>query len=474
MKLSAQKQSLPFGVRCLVLAAIATGGLVAGTQLAYAETIVGENCLADQYTGGGAPNCTANDVRVAGVAKDTNGNYLISQSECIAGSTFDLTATFNVVTTSQSRYDIGIYFDTAGDTEHDGAKTGTCSLSTIPNTPPPYYNLDGDSCGDNVQGTTLLVPITIPGVLCVDSNGDGLLDLPNAVSWQQNAGQVCNEAADVTAGAPSKCKLDNAFSVPVKVETVNLEVTKTANPTECNEPGCSVAFTVHVVNPATTTSVTLTTIVDDPDNNTNTLNDITYNVSEICGKTLLGPGESTDCTFTRTVSGDAGDSFVDKACVSGTDSNTPPNSVGPTCNTASVSINDVIPTATLEKTATGGVCAVERFNVKVTNTDTVEDLTLTALNDDKFGDITSIQGDVYGTTCGVASGVGTLLNETGAGTLSATVTANGGIYACQFDGFICKTDLPHTNTVTGALNDNDGNTVSPVGTAEVTTLTIQP
>lgn len=474
MKSSKQKQSLPFWVRCIGVGAIATGCLLMETQLAYGGTITGDSdCLGDLYTGGGAPNCTANDVRIAGVAKDKDGNYMIKPTICTASVPFDLEATFELVTTASERYDIGLYFDIKGDPDHDGALSGFCSLSTLPTTP---YNLDNDYCGDTIQNTAttpLLTTVTIPGVNCTDSDGDGLLNLPNAVSWHQTKKDVCSTETDATAGAPSKCKLDNAFNVPVQVQRVNLQVTKSASPTECSEPGCSVDFTVHVTNPATAISVTLSTIVDDPDNDPTTSNSTTYQASAQCIKTLLGPTESTDCTFKRTVSGNAGASFTDKACVSGTDSNTPSNAVGPTCNTASVSINDVKPTATLEKTAAGGICAVERFDVKVTNTDGVEDLSLTALSDDKFGDITSVQGNVYGTTCGVSAGIGTLTGTTGAGDLAATIAANGGTYSCKFDGFICKSDLPHSNTVTGTLNDNDGNSIGPTGKATVTSVLIQ-
>jgi hypothetical protein len=219
-----------------------------------------------------------------------------------------------------------------------------------------------------------------------------------------------------------------------------------------------------VTNPATATSVTLNTIVDDPDNNVNTVNSTTYQASAICAKTVLAPGgDSTTCSFTRTITGDAGQSFTDNACVNATDQNG--NPVGPTCNTATVSIKDVLPTAAVTKTADSVVCADVKYRVKVENTDTVESLTLSTLNDDKFGNIANYAGGVpalgtkvVSSTCAVPQSI-----------------AKSDKYECSFVALVCRVDFPHTNTLTGTLSDNDGNTVSPspTGSATVNDVTLQ-
>ncbi len=473
-----KETALDKGLRPALLAVLAVGGLLLGAQPASAGTITdppeSDICLADLYTGGGSPNCTANDVRIAGVARNPDGTPIVSPTKCTAGSTFTLSATFQVATTATERFDIGIYFDIGGDPEDDGARTGRCSLSTLPTSPLPFRDLDGDFCGDTVKtaaASPLLFAAVIPNVSCTDSDGDGFLDLPNAVSWQQNDKSVCSDEKDAAAGAPSKCKVDDAFNVPVEVERVTLSVTKDASPTALDEPGGDVDYTVTVTNPATAVSVTLTTIVDDPDNDPDTINSTTYQAADICDVTLLGPGDSATCTFTRNISGVPGDTFTDEACVRGTDSNTPPNAVGPTCDTATVAINDVVSTATLEKTAEGGVCAIERYKVEVTNTSTVDSLDLSSLDDDKFGDITALSATVFGTTCGVSAGEGTLDGVTGAGTLPATIGTSSS-YICQFDGLICEADFPHTDTVTGTLSDNDGNTLTPSDDATVNPVTV--
>jgi hypothetical protein len=452
------------GLLPILLGVWAVGGLLLGAQLASAE-IQGPQFCIQPNSGLSKLNCTANDVRIAGVAKDAQGNFLITPTTCDPnqnGGKFDLTATFQVVTTASERYDIGIYFDIRGDTQTppDGARTGLCSLSKLPI--PPALDLEGggDTCGDTVQNTNplnpLLVTISIPGVSCV---GDTFVKLPNCTSWAQNKTTLCTTDAQAKPGTTSKCSCDDAFTIPVLIQRGELVVAKDASPTQLDEPGGSVDYTVTVTNTGVGT-VTLTTIVDDPDNDPSSDNSITYQASVICGKTVLQggqtPGDSTTCTFTRTVSGNAGQSFTDKACVNGTD---PGGAVGPTCDTASVSIKDVLPTATVAKSLVGLQCADVRYHVKVTNTDAAEALSLTALTDLGFGDITTVHDDVLGTTCGVASGIGTLTGQTGAGTLPAPVAVNGGLYECDFDAHFCGSS--HQDTVNAALSDNDGNAITP-------------
>jgi hypothetical protein len=325
---------------------------------------------------------------------------------------------------------------------------------------------DRDSCGDLNQGTSF-VTFTLP-VTCAD-NGSGKLKLPNCTSWHSNSATKCELGTPVSDSAPetkSKCNCDDGFSLDILVEHPTISVTKEAAPTSLPEPGGDVSYTVTVTNDGSTATVTLTSLTEDA-NNDGTV-DFTYNatsspktLADICGTLTLAPGASTKCTFAGSVSGNAGDSIVDKACVSGTDSNG--GTVAAVCATASVSIDDVKPTATLVKTVKGATCATVKYEVLVTNTDQVEDLTLSALTDDTVGgdgDITKVQGggsSVTATTCAVPQ----------------TVTAKGGTYKCNFEALVCATQLPLKDTVTGTLSDNDKNQVKPTGSATVTTITVQ-
>jgi hypothetical protein len=124
-----------------------------------------------------------------------------------------------------------------------------------------------------------------------------------------------------------------------------------------------------------------------------------------------------------------------------------------------------------------------RYAVAVHNSSGPDEaLTLSALQDSSFGDITKYTGtgnsSVLGTTCGVANGVGTLAGSAGAGTLSTTLAVGGSDYSCKFDSQICGNlttiTLPnppggtclgfqHQNKVTPTLVGDEGEAVTNVG-----------
>ncbi|MBT8422027.1 MAG: hypothetical protein KJP03_02820, partial [Gammaproteobacteria bacterium] len=89
------------------------------------------------------------------------------------------------------------------------------------------------------------------------------------------------------------------------------------------------------------------------------------------------------------------------------------------------------------------------FEVRVTNDSGAEALTLDALNDNQFGDITQVQGNVLSTSCATGASIPV-----------------GGSYTCTFEGKI--TGSPHTDTVTGTVSDNEGGQVTPSDSATVT------
>jgi hypothetical protein len=464
-----------------LLAVLAVGGLLFEAQPASAQAPP-PNCIQDVWKAhGNSQNltCTANDVRIAEV---TNINITAGGSctgtppnqvcTCTGGNvTFE--ADYRVVLTAQTRYDIGLYFGSDGDPNGDGALTGRCIANIITLgeevSPSTLANLDNDACGDIDEAHNpqiLRLTVTVP---CVGSGDPPKLKLPNCTSWRQpGSNEVCNGIGttpatnDAFPGSPSKCNCQPGFTVNIFVEHPTISVDKSASPTQLSEAGGSVTYTVHVTNDGSQASVTITGIVDDPDNNSSTNNSVTYTPitaaqtcpagqqCAVCGTLTLAPLASTDCTFTHNVSGNAGDHITDKACVSGTDSNG--GTVTPVCDTATVSIAGVGPTANVTKTVNSLQCAVVRYHVKVENTDQVESLDLTALSDDKFGSITTVHGSVLGTTCGVDNGIGTLTGAAGAGTLTKTIPV-GGNYQCDFDAEFCASS--HTDTVTATLTDND-------------------
>jgi uncharacterized repeat protein (TIGR01451 family) len=221
-------------------------------------------------------------------------------------------------------------------------------------------------------------------------------------------------------------------------------VTKTAQPTTVGEPGGQVVYTVQVKNTGST-AVTVTSLTDSIHGDLDGQG--TCDVPQ-----AIAVGGAYLCTFSATVSGNAGYSETDVVTASARDEfgNETTGEDG-----ATVTITDVKPTITLDKSAnptsvlfTGGAVT---YTAKVTNT-SPEPVTLTSLADDKFGN----------------------LNGQGTCTLPQTI-AVGGSYTCtltkSLTGQYNANGLgfkPHLNTVTATANDDEGNTASAKDDATVT------
>jgi hypothetical protein len=81
-----------------------------------------------------------------------------------------------------------------------------------------------DICGDidapngGVSAGGIWVDIQTITAVCIDSDGDGNLDLPNCTSWRQpGANDLCLSPRTAFPGAPSACRCDIGFNVPIKV-----------------------------------------------------------------------------------------------------------------------------------------------------------------------------------------------------------------------------------------------------------------
>ncbi|HYQ73475.1 MAG TPA: hypothetical protein VET88_16315, partial [Gammaproteobacteria bacterium] len=124
--------SRPDTTRCLFLVVLSF--LCAGVSPAGADQ-VDNACMQD--IAGFDLNCTANDVQIAGVARNPDGSdalVILDDGCAYLGDTVTFTATFDVVVTAKERNDVGIYFVTDGDPNHDGAISGLCNISTLPYT----------------------------------------------------------------------------------------------------------------------------------------------------------------------------------------------------------------------------------------------------------------------------------------------------------------------------------------------------
>jgi hypothetical protein len=159
-------------------------------------------------------------------------------------------------------------------------------------------------------------------------------------------------------------------------------------------------------------------------------------------------------------------------------------------NSVTVTSHEADTTATITKgvNSTTAGCATVRYSVNVANTSASgsdETVAITALNDSAFGDLTTCKGstngctstgnvNILGSTCGVASGIGTETGTSGAGALPASVTV-GNNYTCYFDAQICggltNGCFTHSNTINSTVS---GNAAFTGDESDAVTVTVTP
>jgi hypothetical protein len=408
-------------VACL-LAAGAHAERTDAASVPSGQTTMNSRCI--QEAAGFNLNCTANDVNVAGVATDEEGDRIWIIDPCqFPDDDVTFIAEFAVQLNAQDRHDVGIYFATDGDSGGDGALTSDdglngCSVTVLDYQEPDWVDLDGtsdprpgerkasgmqDTCGDIDADHSPLYPAIEVTAKCVDSDGDGFLNLPNCVSWRQSgANELCMDAGDTFPGAPSKCKCDTGFNVPVPVPAAvsfkkEVRVAGTSDPyaesVTFDESGGFAEYRITYSFPTgpTTPDVTLTSLTDVP------YGDITY---------VHGDITSTNCSAPSTLSGNGSGSEVSYSCsfvtrvggnprtITDTVTATAMDAVGndlSKSDSASVVITNSQPKITVDKTANpesikepGGDVA---FTVKITNDSSVSDpVTINSLVD-KIGSV---------------------------------------------------------------------------------------
>jgi hypothetical protein len=320
-------------------------GVVLSASMAHGQMQIQNGCM-EETSGDGTLQCTAADVRISDVT-----NVAVLDDGCaFPGDTVTFTATWRVVTGAQERYDIGLYFATDGDPDGDGAEGGQCSINTLPLFAPGGDNnetdIPGDTCGDTDAGTTATPSVTLT-VTCVDTNGDGKLDVPACTSWDNNDRGLCDSPLDAFPSTGSKCNCTSITVADILVPPVTLDVQKDASPITVNESGGAVTFSVSVTNPSSFVTVTLNSLTDSIFGNiTQVQGDITSTTCTV-PQLLAMNGGTYSCEFVANVSGPPG-TETDTVTAVGTDSHGRPVSG---MDDATVTIEDVGSQILLEKVA---------------------------------------------------------------------------------------------------------------------------
>jgi uncharacterized repeat protein (TIGR01451 family) len=236
-----------------------------------------------------------------------------------------------------------------------------------------------------------------------------------------------------------------------------ITIDKVASPTSVVEPGGPVTFTFTMHNTSPADTVTLTELTDSVYGDLFSKDDC----DALDGKQLApndgaagGPDEAI-CSFTATVSGNAGDSHRNVATVNGHDEDNRPVTDD---DSADVEITDVLPSINVIKTADpvtlpepGG--PVE-FTVEVKNTSVSSDpVTITSLVDDPDG-----------------QGPAQPIDLDGKGSCDVPQTIQpGGTYSCKFTRTVSgNAGEAKTDVVTASGQDDEGNKVSDDDDATVT------
>ena len=194
------------------------------------QTLDNQICMEEAANKG--LTCTANDVNIAQTSSLTYTPCQFPNDT----TTISFVAEFNL--TAQARYDIGVWVAQDG----GDALTGACSVSNFPIAPDPIWvNLDAvsqptDTCGDiDASHNPLYSSIQTIEVACVDTNGDGFLDVNTCLSWREpGANDLCTSPLQAFPGAPSKCHCQTlpGIAIPVPGEIIVDKVTSpSGNPT---------------------------------------------------------------------------------------------------------------------------------------------------------------------------------------------------------------------------------------------------
>jgi peptidase C25-like protein len=265
------------------------GLLLAGTAEA---TITNSRCVGNLQSPLSPGNsCTAGDVTfiLVGLGDQTNGCVNTSDTVSIyLGAKLQNTA-------GQTRYDIGMFvYDYLGTGDptpnafggqqcavealkpaYGTVGTSTCGPLNLTGGAGPFYNDDGDGCGDLVKGqcggVDVFMKFTSPvTVKCSDnvnasgaSQPDGFVDIPTCATWGNSNKEVgpngtCTDESSVEPGTGSKCNC-GVLNSDIPVPRIAPSCTCTPTPVRPGQSSaCTVSFTNTVPNCTATTPTTTT------------------------------------------------------------------------------------------------------------------------------------------------------------------------------------------------------------------------
>lgn len=277
------------------------------------------------------------------------------------------------------------------------------------------------------------------------------------------AGEVINRA--VVSAAQDDPELSNneaTVTTTVIDLAASLSVSKVAEPSVVAEPGGVVTFHVSVVNTSVADTVELVGLSDSVFGSLDGRGDCATGA-------VLAPGEQYECSFSETVSGNAGTVHTDQVVVSGLDDDGGEVSASAS---ALVTVTDAPPTLDVLKIAipetvpeTGGVVT---YQLTIVNTSgTTDPVTITSLTDEIWTDLDG-DGEVDGGETTVIDPTDPSAVESTDCSLPQVVAGDGGSYFCSFTTQVAGNPWADpTDTVTAVGTDDENSTVHGSASAVV-------
>jgi hypothetical protein len=279
-----------------------------------------------------------------------------------------------------------------------------------------------------------------------DLNGQGTCSVPQTVvpggayfcrftaTVSGSNGYVETDTVTVEAVDDDLEQLDASDSAAVTIADLPASITvkKTATPRSVREPGGPVVFTVLVANDSSSETVTLTELTD------SIYGDLAGEGTCPATSVVLLPGDTVRCFFRRDVTGQPGDpAHVNVATVTGTG---PGGTPVTDSDDAAVTIRDVPGEIEVTKYAVpaqlpepGGIF---NFTAVIQNTSPVDSVTIDSINDDIYGDLTTVSGS----NC-----------------VTPQVLDTGEVYECTFPGeFLGRPGSFQVDIITVTATDDDG------------------
>jgi trimeric autotransporter adhesin len=210
---------------CVLTALVIVLSSSAFSQTVPVDALNNQTCAGTRF--GSNLNCTSGDFSSTLSFEQPAATAL---SSCQLGQTVSIDVLASTTSNSPQRYDGAYFIGENAINPSLNSPTSTCSLGVFPNTPTPYLNLDGDSCGDYAASSSSTLLIRGIKVRCNPVPGTNSLAIPYVLVFNNQAGTNACTPANVTASTTAKCVSNSTSSVTGVTVNAWIKVTKQTAP----------------------------------------------------------------------------------------------------------------------------------------------------------------------------------------------------------------------------------------------------